>query len=113
MDTKILKRNRRHSRIRSRIMGTESKPRLCVFKSNKAIYAQAINDEKGETIASADSKNLKDKGLVLKASNVGKEIAKALMDKKIDSVVFDRGGFIYSGAVKSLADGAREAGLKF
>ncbi|MDO8524224.1 MAG: 50S ribosomal protein L18 [bacterium] len=111
--TKQQKRTRRHSRIRAKVIGTPTAPRLCVFKSNQHIYAQIIDDTKGKTIISAnDSKEKKLKKLE-KAFNVGKEIAKLAIEKKIKKVVFDRGGFKYHGRIKALAEGAREGGLQF
>jgi len=108
------KRIRRHKRIRSRISGTKELPRLCFFSSNSHIYAQLINDEKGQVLAQAHDLKLKVKsGKISKAREVGKLIAKLGLEKKIEKVVFDRGGFKYHGVVKALADGAREGGLKF
>lgn len=110
---KTAKRERRHRRIRSKVFGTQEKPRLSVYKSNKFIYAQLIDDEKGVTLAAASTKDVKGKGLLAKAKLAGMEIAKAAAGKKVKTVVFDRGGFIYTGRVKALADGAREGGLIF
>lgn len=129
-------RSKRHKRIRSKIFGTDKLPRLCVFRSNKHIYAQLISDEKGKTLAVASDlevktnvknpkqkdgpadKKTKDlevsrKGKTAVSFEIGKLIAKKAVDKKIDKVVFDRGGYQYHGRVKALADGAREGGLKF
>jgi large subunit ribosomal protein L18 len=106
-------RNRRHKRIRAKVKGTIERPRLSVFKSNKYLYAQIINDDKGETLAAASTKDVKGKGLVEKAKLTGAAIAKLAIAKNITQVVFDRGGFIYTGRVRALADGAREGGLKF
>ena len=106
-------RAHRHKRLRSKIAGTAERPRLAVFRSNKFVYAQLINDEAGKTIASADSRNEKKGTSVEKAKAVGTAIAKAAKDAKIETVVFDRGGFQYTGVVASLADAAREGGLKF
>ena len=107
----------RHSRIRSKISGTSEIPRLCVFRSNTGIYAQIIDDEKQTTIVAASSL---DKDLKLKngsnieaAKVVGKAIAEKAKAKKIKEVVFDRGGYLYHGRVKALADAARENGLEF
>ncbi|MCB9805699.1 50S ribosomal protein L18 [Candidatus Nomurabacteria bacterium] len=111
--SKSEKRIKRHNRIRARVHGTASRPRLAVFRSNKYLYVQAINDDEGVTIASANSQTSKAKTSKEKASETGKSVAEALKAKKIDSVVFDRGGFLYAGSVKALADAAREAGLKF
>jgi len=109
------KRKVRHKRIRARISGTKECPRLCVYRSNNFIYAQLIDDEKGLTLASANSKTLqsKSKSKLEKAKEVGQEVAKQATSKKITKVVFDRGGFIFTGKVKALAEGAREGGLKF
>jgi large subunit ribosomal protein L18 len=112
-NTKTEKRIKRHKKIRSRVFGTLECPRLAVFRSNKFIYAQLINDEKGETLGAADSKKSKLKSASDRAKEVGTEIAKIAKDKKIEKVVFDRGGFLFAGAVKDLADSAREGGLKF
>jgi large subunit ribosomal protein L18 len=111
--TKEQKRNRRHNRIRAKVSGTADKPRLAISKSNKNIVAQLINDDKGETLAYAWTKNMKGDSLEAKAVEAGKEIAKQASAKKIETVVFDRGGYIYTGNIKKLADAAREAGLKF
>ncbi len=100
-------------------MGTSAIPRLYVFRSNKHIYAQLIDDEKGKTLVSANDLELKKpssgakKGKIGQAGAVGKLIAKKAIDKKIKKVVFDRGGYKYHGRVKALAEDAREAGLKF
>lgn len=130
------KRFRRHRRIRAKISGTEKLPRLCVFKSLKHIYVQLIDDENQKTLAAANDLELKGKkkstkvvlkskskkkgekeqkkpGKIAIAYEVGKLIAQKALQKKIEKVIFDRGGYQYHGRVKSLADGAREAGLKF
>lgn len=101
-------------RIRKKVKGTEERPRLCVFRSGRHIYAQVINDMTGVTVASASSlaSEVKGKGKDV-AKKIGGEIAKAAISKGIKSVVFDRNGFIYHGRVQALADGAREAGLNF
>ena len=110
-----LERVRRHARVRKKISGTFDRPRLNVFRSNSQIYAQIIDDVKGETIVSVSSLDLKleQGGNVEAAKKVGAEIAKRAQDKKISTVVFDRGGYIYHGRVKALAEAAREAGLEF
>ena len=100
------KRKRRHRRVRAKINGTAEVPRLCVFRSNKYIYAQIIDDEKNKTLASA-------KAELKSADKVGEEVAKKAIKQKIKKVVFDRGGYKYHGRVKALADAARSAGLKF
>lgn len=97
-------RDRRRAKIRATISGTGERPRLSVFKSNTAIYAQLVDDDKGATLAMAHGKDAKE---------VGQKIAKAAVEKKVSKVVFDRGGYIYTGKVKALADSAREAGLQF
>ena len=108
------KRNRRHARIRAKIQGTADSPRLFVFRSAKHIYAQLIDDNKGKIIASAsDLKSGKRKNKTEKAKEIGKLIAQKAVEKKLEKVVFDRGGYKYHGRVKSLAEGAREGGLKF
>lgn len=108
-------RIRRHIRVRNKVSGTPERPRLSVYRSNKQIYAQIIDDIAGTTIVSASSLNLKleNGGNVEAAAKVGAEIAKLAQDKEIKSVVFDRGGYLYHGRVKALADAAREAGLEF
>ena len=98
------KRTRRHKRIRARVSGTAEKPRLSVFKSNTKMYAQVIDDLKGVTLASATNKD---------AVAVGEEIAKKAVGAGVRAVVFDRGGYLYTGKVKAVADSARKAGLKF
>ncbi|OUM95067.1 MAG: 50S ribosomal protein L18 [Thermobacillus sp. ZCTH02-B1] len=122
MITKIDKnkaRLKRHLRIRKKISGTAERPRLSVFRSAKHIYAQLIDDEKGITLASASTldKELRGKiangGNVEAARQVGELIAKRAKAKGIDKVVFDRGGYLYHGRVKALADAAREGGLEF
>jgi large subunit ribosomal protein L18 len=115
--TKLERRNRINLRIRKKIRGTAERPRLSVFRSNKQIYAQVIDDLSGVTIVSASSK-MKDvedaagKGLE-QAAGVGKLIAQKCKEKSVEHVVFDRGGYKYHGRVKALADAAREGGLKF
>ncbi|MDP1624821.1 MAG: 50S ribosomal protein L18 [bacterium] len=107
-----VKRIRRHAKIRTRLSGTADKPRLAVFRSNRFMYAQLIDDDANKTLASASSVETKSKKAEA-AFKVGQEIAKKALALKVSSVVFDRGGFGYKGRVKSLADGAREGGLKF
>lgn len=115
MNTKIkkIKRDRRRKRIKSKVFGTKEKPRFSVFKSNRYIVAQLIDDEKGATLAFATSKNMNGKTSFERSKQVGEEIAKQAKAKKIEKVVFDRGGYLYTGSIKSLADSARESGLKF
>lgn len=110
---KTAKRVARHNRIRAKVSGTAEKPRLAVFKSNTALYAQLIDDTVSKTIAAADSRKATGANLTEKATNVGKTIAEAAKAAKVETVVFDRGGFQYQGAIAALAEGAREAGLKF
>jgi len=109
----LQKRKRRHARIRSKISGTSTKPRFSVNKSNKNIIAQLIDDQKNETLAYVWTKKIEGKNLKEKSITAGKEIAKIAADKKITEVAFDRGGFIFTGNIKALAEAAREAGLKF
>lgn len=110
---KTQKRVRRHARIRAKVFGTKDKPRFSVYRSNKFIYAQIINDEKGVTLAAASDKKGKGKTKTDRALEVGKIIAEEAKKHKVEDVVFDRGGFIYTGRVRAVAEGARKAGLKF
>lgn len=105
-------RVRRHARVRAKISGTKDRPRLAVFKSNKYVYAQLIDDETSNTLVSATSRGSKKK-MVEQGSLVGKEIAKKAKEAKIKSIVFDRGGFLFIGVIKALADSAKEEGLEF
>ena len=113
------RRVKRHERVRKNVYGTPERPRLCVYRSNKNISVQIIDDVNGVTLASASSleKELKAEigygGNKEAAKKVGAVIAKRALEKGIDTVCFDRGGFLYHGRVQELADGAREAGLKF
>jgi large subunit ribosomal protein L18 len=113
----ISKKQRRvkiHDKIRSKIFGTNEKPRMSIFRSNKQIYVQLIDDLSGTTIVAASSADVKDKLTKTEMSSlVGKNIAKKAVEKGISNVVFDRGGFLYHGRVKALADAAREGGLNF
>ncbi len=107
----------RHARVRKTLSGTPEKPRLCVFRSNANIYAQIIDDVNGKTLVSASSLD-KDLGVTYggnkeAAKKVGEAVAKKALAAGIETVCFDRGGFLYHGRVKELADGAREGGLKF
>ena len=112
-------RLQKHRRMRSRISGTPERPRLCVFRSNNHMYAQIIDDTVGKTLVSASTLQKEVKADLEKTNNVeaaahlGTVIAKRALEKGIDTVVFDRGGFIYQGKVKALAEAAREAGLTF
>ena len=111
-----LERTRRHVRVRTKVSGTAERPRLCVYRSNSNIYAQIIDDVAGNTLVSASTldKEVKTKKSNIEAAKeVGALIAKRAIDKNISSVVFDRGGYVYHGVVKELAEAAREGGLKF
>jgi len=117
--TRLKGREIRHRRIRKKISGTNTRPRLAVFRSARHIYVQAIDDNAGSTLAASSTvaiqKSLKKiyTGNKEAAKAVGTDVANKLMEKSISSVVFDRGGFIFHGRVQALAEGAREAGLKF
>ena len=114
MNQKIARRLRIKAHIRTMVSGTAERPRLTVFRSNSQIYAQVIDDQKGVTLASASSLGIKDKITKSeKAAQVGKLVAEAAKKAGIETVVFDRNGYLYHGRVKQLADAAREAGLKF
>ena len=109
-------RAKRHARVRGKISGTAERPRLCVFRSENHIYAQIIDDVAGHTLVAASSheKNLAAKGGNCEgATLVGKLVAERALEKGIKEVVFDRGGYVYHGRVKALAEGAREGGLEF
>ena len=107
-------RLKRHKRVRSKISGTAERPRLNVFRSEKNIYAQVIDDVSGVTLCSASSLKMEGNGgNKTAAREVGKAVAKAALAKGIENVVFDRGGYLYHGRVAELAEGAREGGLKF
>lgn len=111
---KVQKRNRIKRRVRGKISGSAELPRLSVYRSNKEIYAQIVDDTKGHTLASASSRGMNLKGTKVEISaEVGKAIAEKAKAAGIENIVFDRNGFIYHGRVKALADGAREGGLKF
>lgn len=121
MKRSISKKEIRHRRIRAKIKGTPEKPRLSVFRSNRHIFAQLIDDTKGKTIVSASDLKIKSKDLPAgqagkktdRAKIVGAELAKSAQEKKIEKIVFDRGGNKYHGRVKAVAEGAKEGGLKF
>ena len=114
MISKVQSRKRIHQRIRNKISGTPAKPRLAVYRSNNAISCQLIDDVNSVTIASATSKEVSGDGAKVEVSKrVGTLIGEKAKSLGIDSIKFDRGGFLYHGRVKSLADGAREAGLNF
>jgi ribosomal protein L18, bacterial type len=113
-DTKA-KRDRRHDRIRAKITGTSERPRLCVFRSEKHIYAQVVDDATGKTLAAASSNEKDFEGVGSNkeaARKVGMKVAERAIAQGIETVVFDRGGYVYHGRVQSLAEGAREGGLK-
>ena len=113
MVSKIARRNKIKTRIRGKISGTPERPRMSVFRSNKGIYVQIIDDIAGTTLVASSSKGLEGGTKTEVAAKVGADIAKKAMDKGITQVVFDRNGYLFHGRVKSLADAAREAGLKF
>ena len=114
-ESKNVSRLRRHARVRNKISGTATCPRLNVFRSNSNIFAQIIDDEKGVTLVSSSSVELKIKngGNIEGAKLVGKDIATKAKKNKIEKIVFDRGGYLYHGRVKALAEAARENGLEF
>ena len=110
-------RVKRHNRVRKNLSGTTECPRLCVYRSNASIYAQVIDDVKGVTLAAASSADkdldISGKTKTEQAKLVGEKVGKLALEKGIKNVVFDRGGYIYTGRVQALADGARSAGLEF
>ncbi|MFC1734149.1 50S ribosomal protein L18 [candidate division KSB1 bacterium] len=110
---KKIRRERRHNRIRAKVSGSALTPRLSVFKSNTQLVAQMINDEKGETLAAVSTSDFKTGTLKERAIEAGKKIAQDAKKKNIEKVVFDRGGFLYTGNIKALADSVRGEGLKF
>ena len=116
--SKTLARARRKVRIRKKLFGNPERPRLVVFRSNRHIYAQVIDDLSGQTLVSSSSLTLGKAGEALKAdkeaaTKVGKDLAQKALERNIEAVVFDRSGYIYHGRIKALADGARDGGLKF
>ena len=113
MFSKIQRRNKIKARIRGRISGTAARPRMTVFRSNKQIYVQLIDDLAGKTIVSASSKGIAEGNKSEIAAKVGESIAKKALEAGISEVVFDRNGYLFHGRVKSLADAARNGGLKF
>ena len=110
---KTQKRERRHHRIRAKVAGTSDCPRLAVYRSNTALYVQLIDDTTGKTIAAADSRKATGAGARERARVVGTTVAEAAKKAGVTKVVFDRGGFLYAGTIKELADSARAAGLIF
>lgn len=115
MKSSDLKRKKIHRRIRRNLSGSKQRPRLSVYRSNKDIYVQIVDDEQGHTLLSHTSRSMKElKGTKIERSKeVGKAIAKMAIENGINSVVFDRGGYLYHGRIKALAEGAREGGLQF
>ena len=113
--SKNVTRKRRHARVRAKVSGTSTCPRLNVFRSNSHIFAQIIDDTNGTTLVSSSSLALKleSSSNIEAATSVGTDIAKKALEKNITNVVFDRGGYVYHGRVKALAEAARAAGLKF
>ncbi|MCX4277338.1 MULTISPECIES: 50S ribosomal protein L18 [Muribaculum] len=113
MISKIQRRNKIKTRIRGKVSGTAARPRMTVFRSNKQIYVQLIDDEAGKTLCASSSKGLEAAPKIEMAAKVGKAIAEKALAAGITEVVFDRNGYLFHGRVKSLADAAREGGLKF
>jgi len=117
--TRLISRKRRHRRVRRKITGTPERPRLNVFRSSKHIYAQVIDDQSGKTLAAASSLDSEMRSGISNGGNreaarkVGALLARKALDRGIKDVVFDRGGYLYHGRVKELAEGAREGGLNF
>ena len=112
-------RTRRQERVRKKVLGTDARPRVCVYRSNKHIYAQVISDDKGTTLAAVSTlsgdlaETVKQSKKVEAAKQVGRALAKICKEKNITHVVFDRNGFLFHGRIKAVADGAREGGLEF
>lgn len=113
MISKIARRNKIKTRIRGKISGTAQRPRMSVFRSNKGIYVQLIDDLNGRTLCAADSRGIAEGTKIEISAKVGENIAKKALEAGISEVVFDRNGYLFHGRVKSLADAARKAGLKF
>ena len=113
MISKIDRRNKIKARIRGRISGTAARPRMTVFRSNKQIYVQLVDDLAGKTLVATSSKGIEEGTKTEIAAAVGKKIAQKALEAGISEVVFDRNGYLFHGRVKSLADAAREGGLKF
>jgi large subunit ribosomal protein L18 len=110
---KILQRDRRHARVRAKVSGTAERPRLSVFRSNGFIYAQIIDDAASKTLAAADDRSIKSGTKTERATQVGTDLATKAKKAGITKVVFDRGGYVFAGRVKALAEAARAAGLEF
>ncbi len=108
---KVEKRIRRHKKIRSKMFGTAEKPRVSVYKSNIGIFVQVIDDSAGNTILSLSTKKINGENKVEKSKNLGLKLAEMMKEKKIEKAVFDRGGNIYTGRVKAVAEGLREGGI--
>lgn len=113
MKDKIKRRDTRHHKIRKKVSGRQQKPRLTVFKSNKYVWAQIIDDEKGTTLTAISDKKVKAATKIERAKEAGMILAQKAIKKNIKKVVFDRSGYKYHGRVKALAEGAREGGLNF
>lgn len=113
MISKIQRRNKIKARIRGKISGTATRPRMTVFRSNKQIYVQLVDDLAGTTLVAASSKGIEEGTKIEIAAKVGENIAKKALEAGIQEVVFDRNGYLFHGRVKSLADAARQGGLKF
>ena len=113
MISKIQRRNKIKTRIRGKVSGTAARPRMTVFRSNKQIYVQLIDDEAGKTLCASSSKGLEAAPKIEMAAKVGKATAEKAIAAGVTEVVFDRNGYLFHGRVKSLADAAREGGLKF
>ena len=113
MISKIQRRNKIKTRIRGKVSGTAARPRMTVFRSNKQIYVQLVDDQEGKTLVSASSKGIEEGTKIEIAAKVGKAAAEKALAAGITEVVFDRNGYLFHGRVNSLADAAREGGLKF
>jgi len=116
LEDKVRRRGRRKAHIRKRLVGTSERPRMTVFKSGRYLYVQVIDDTQGHTLASASNleKDLRSvKSTIAGGQQLGEAIARRLKDKEVSQVVFDRNGYAYHGVVKSIADGARKAGVQF
>jgi large subunit ribosomal protein L18 len=113
MELKAIRRTKRRLRIRAKVSGTAVKPRLAIYRSNQYIFGQLIDDEKGVTLAQASDQKITKGTKTEKAKLAGIEMAKLAKAKKITTIIFDRGGYMYHGRVKAYADGAREGGLSF
>ena len=113
MISKIQRRNKIKARIRGKVSGTAARPRMTVFRSNKQIYVQLVDDLAGKTIVAASSKGIEEGTKCEIAAKVGEKVAKKALEAGITEVVFDRNGYLFHGRVKSLADAARKGGLKF